>query len=212
MALAIFDVDGTLVAGPSTEKRLFWMLLAAGRLGPAQLRSFLATGLRGAAPHGWKGNKAYLAGLDQGEIAGLAAAWVARAAAAWWFAPCVERLRGHQAARDTVVLLTGTPQFVADPLARLLGVERAVGTLCAGDGSRFAAGAPLRHPFGAAKRALAREICAASGATAAEIVAYGDSVHDLPLLRFAGRPVAVRPDAGLAAAARAAGWEILGRR
>lgn len=212
LALALFDVDGTLVAGPSTEKRLFWMLLAAGRLGPAQLGAFLATGLRGAAPHGWKGNKAYLKGLPRADVAGLAAAWVARAAAGWWFAPCVERLRRHQAAGDRVVLLSGTPQFVADPLARLLGAESAVGTLCASEGSHFAAGPPVRHPFGAAKLALAREICAASGAAPSQVVAYGDSVHDLPLLHFAGRAVAVRPDAGLAAAARAAGWEILGRR
>lgn len=39
--------------------------------------------------------------------------------------------------------------------------------------------------------------------------AYGDSLHDLPLLTRVAHPVAVAPDAGLSKTARAAGWEIL---
>jgi phosphoserine phosphatase len=62
------------------------------------------------------------------------------------------------------------------------------------------------------KRVLAAGLCAEFGEPADAMLAYGDSVHDLPLLRFAGHPVAVRPDAGLLAAAKADGFEILGRR
>jgi phosphoserine phosphatase len=215
LALAIFDVDGTLVAGPSTEKRLFWMLLRAGRLGPRQLGAFLRFGTGHAGRtggHSWKRNKAYLAGLACDEVAALAARWVSRSAADWWYGPCVERLRRHLAAGDDVVLLTGTPQFVADALVKALGGGRAIGTLCAAEAGRFLASPPVRHPFGGAKLELARGLCAETGAAPADLVAYGDSVHDLPLLRFAGRAVAVRPDSGLAAAARVAGWEIIGRR
>ena len=215
MALALFDVDGTLIAGPSTEKRLFLLLLRTGRLGPAQVLAFLRFAAEHAADgtsHLWKRNKAYLDGLPCAEVEELAARWVAGSAARWWFAPCVARLRRHQADGDSVALLSGTPQFVADALASALGVNRAIGTLCATDAGRFRAHPPARHPFGAAKVTLAQALCIEYGVTASQVVAYGDSRHDLALLRFAGRPVAVRPDAGLRAAAGEAGWEILGRR
>jgi HAD superfamily hydrolase (TIGR01490 family) len=215
LALAVFDVDGTLVAGPSTEKRLFIELLVRGWLGPAQLLAFARFGVRHASAHGWhtwKKDKAYLAGLACADVEALVSAWVHRSAARWWFAPCLERLRLHQGAGDTVVLLSGTPQFLADALARELGVARAVGTLCATATGRFLADPPLRHPFGPDKVELVKALCAQLQVPAAGLFAYGDSFHDLPLLRLAGHPVAVRPDRALRAAAGAAGWEILGRR
>lgn len=215
MALAVFDVDGTLVAGPSTEKRLFLCLFRRGRLKPAQLSAFLRFGALHATEYGWhtwKKDKAYLAGLPCAEVEALVSQWVRRSAPRWWFPPCVERLRRHQAAGDTVVLLTGTPQFLADALARELGADHAIGTRCAAAAGRFLARPPLRHPFGSAKLELLEALCAELGVSESDLWAYGDSVHDLPLLRFAGRPVAVRPDAGLRAAAEAAGWEMLGRR
>ncbi|MEO7386577.1 MAG: HAD-IB family hydrolase [Gammaproteobacteria bacterium] len=215
MSLAVFDVDGTLVAGASTEKRLFAHLLRRGVLKPAQLMACLRFGARYWPEFGrqvWKKNKAYLAGLGCADMEALVDGWVQRSAPRWWFAPCVERLRRHQAVGDTVVLLSGTPQFVADALARELGVSRAIGTLCAAVGGRFLAEPPLRHPFGAGKRELVSGLCAEFGVPASDVFAYGDSLHDLPLLRFAGHPVAVRPDVALRREAVAATWEILGSR
>jgi phosphoserine phosphatase len=39
--------------------------------------------------------------------------------------------------------------------------------------------------------------------------AYADSISDLDLLRMVGHPVAVYPDAPLAALARERNWEVL---
>jgi len=71
---------------------------------------------------------------------------------------------------------------------------------------------PARHPFGPSKPELVRALCADLHVARTDLFAYGDSVHDLPLLRLAGHPVAVRPDRVLRAAAEAGGWETLGRR
>jgi HAD superfamily hydrolase (TIGR01490 family) len=215
LTLAIFDIDGTLVTGPSLEKRLFSLLFRHGRLGPTQLLAFARFGFRYAPEfgrHTMKKNKAYLTDLPCADVEALVSAWVRRAVPGWWYPPALARLREHQAAGDTVVLLSGTPQFVADALAHELGVARAIGTCCTTEAGRFCVDPPLVHPFGAAKRALAETLCAESGAGAAAMFAYGDSVHDLPLLHFAGHPVAVRPDAALLAVATAAGFEILGGR
>lgn len=215
MTLAIFDIDGTLVTGPSLEKRLFSLLFRHGWLGPTQLLAFVRFGIDHAPEfgrHTMKKNKAYLTGLRCADVDALASAWVRRASPGWWYPPALARLREHQAAGDTVVLLSGTPQFVADALARELGVTRAMGTCCTAEAGRFCADPPRVHPFGAEKRALAETLCAEFDTVAAAVFAYGDSVHDLPLLSLAGHPVAVRPDAALLVVATAAGFEILGGR
>jgi HAD superfamily hydrolase (TIGR01490 family) len=215
LALAIFDVDGTLITGPTLEKRLFFQLFRRGLLGPAQLLAFLRFGASHAAEFGrytMKKNKAYLAGLACADVEAVVSSWVERALPGWWYPPAVARLRRHQAAGDRVVLLSGAPQFVVDALARELGVARAIGTCCMARDGRFCADPPRVHPFGTEKRLLAAGLCAELAEPESAMYAYRDSVHDLPLLRFAGHPVAVRPDPGLLAAARTAGFEIVGGR
>lgn len=213
MRLAVFDIDGTLVAGPSTEKRFALHLARRGLLGPRQAFSYLGYLPRGLAQygrHGLKKNKAYLAGLGEAELARLASAWVVEALAGAWFAPCISRVHLHRQSGDAVALLSGTPQFVAEAIGRALGVETVFGTRCAVRDGRFQARAPLSHPFGAEKVAMAAEIAAAHGAALGDVVAYADSLYDLPLFLAVGRAVAVRPDERLALEARARGWEVIG--
>lgn len=213
--LALFDIDGTLVGGAATERRFALHLARAGRLGPRQALSFAAFALAGLPAwgrHVLKKDKAWLAGLALADVAALADAWAPPLLARAGFAPCIARLGRHRQAGDTVALLSGTPQFVADAIGRALGADVAVGTLCATRDGRFRASPPRRHPFGPEKLALAAELARSAGADLADAVVYADSAHDLPLLRAAGTAVAVRPDARLARAAAAAGWEILGAR
>lgn len=210
--LAIFDIDGTLVTGPSTERRLFRALLAAGRLGPRQLAAFAAFVPRHVPAFGrhvFRKNKAYLAGLPPAALVEFADRWVPRALAGAWFAPAVARLRAHLAAGDEVLLLSGTPDFVARAIARELGAPAWLGSWLRVDRGRFTAAPPVRHPFGTAKLDLARELCRTRRLALADVAAYGDSVHDLPLLVAVGQPVAVRPDAALARVARHHRWDIV---
>lgn len=213
MRLAVFDIDGTLVTGPSTEKRFALHLARSGRIGPRQAFAFLAFLVRHAPVYRklvLKKDKAYLSGMAEGDVASLASGWAEAALKEAWFEPCVARLRRHQQAGDRVVLLSGTPQFVAAAVARALGVEDVLGTRCDARDGRYLAGPPGRHPFADEKVAILREWARSRGVDGADIVAYGDSVHDLPLFEVAGKPVAVRPDEELAAVADARGWEVIG--
>ncbi|RMF98250.1 MAG: HAD-IB family hydrolase [Gammaproteobacteria bacterium] len=215
MRLAIFDIDGTLVSGASTERRFYLQLLRSGNQGPRQVLAAACFPLRWAPVYGsqvFKKNKAYLYRLRVAKVAALASAWVRRGLTAHWYEPCLQRLRWHRERGDRILLLSGTPQFIADQIARLVGADAAIGSLCARDDGRFRAAPPLRHPFGDEKLRLAEDWCREQGLELASAAAYGDSRHDLPLLTRVGRPVAVRPDAELQAAATEAGWEILGRR
>jgi phosphoserine phosphatase len=108
-----------------------------------------------------------------------------------------------------VVLLTGTPEFIAEPLARLLGAHSVCATRCARQDGIYTAEPPLLHPFGEAMVLLAREICREARSPLVEAVAYADSIHDLPLMLQVGRAVAAWPDAALGAIARKGDWLIL---
>jgi HAD superfamily hydrolase (TIGR01490 family) len=213
MGLAVFDIDGTLVTGPSTEKRFALHLARSGRLGPRQVLAFLAflpRQLPRFGRHALKKDKAYLAGLHEQDMRNLAAAWVKPALEHAWFEPCLARLRRHREAGDVVVLLSGTPQFVAAAIGAALGVEHVIGSDCAVNNGRFLARPPVSHPFGERKVSIVADLARSHGVDAPDITAYGDSIHDLPLFLSVGKPVAVRPDEALAAAADEAGWETLG--
>jgi phosphoserine phosphatase len=71
--------------------------------------------------------------------------------------------------------------------------------------------------YGEGKVAALRGFAADHDLELAECWAYSDSASDLPMLRTVGSPVAVNPDAELAAVAGSEGWRVmrfekLGRR
>lgn len=209
MSLVFVDLDGTLLRGASCERAFMARLARDGALGPRQGLAAALFVLRWAGVFGrqvFKKNKAWLTGLETAEIA--------RRAAAFDLAPrlrsalCAELAR-ERASGARLVLLTGAPDFLAAPIARAVGAEICCATLCAQARGRFTADPPLRHPFGPAKLALAREIAGRFGTPLALCAAYADSIHDAPLLAAVGRPVAVAPDRGLRALAKANGWRIL---
>jgi HAD superfamily hydrolase (TIGR01490 family) len=212
VTIAFFDVDGTLVRGASSEGRLILDLLRHGRLGPRQAGAalwFFARWCGTYGRHTAKRNKAYLAGLPVAEIESHAAGFVRERLAGHVRPPVVERMASHRERGDTVILLTGTPSFIAAPLAALLEADGYIGSRCAEAAGRFRADPPPCHPFAHDKVLLAERLCRHRGIALATCAAYGDSAYDLPLLERAGHPVAVAPDAALRQAALDSGWEIL---
>jgi HAD superfamily hydrolase (TIGR01490 family) len=211
MKLAIFDIDGTLVPG-STERRFWRYLVAQGRQGPRQILAYAWFLVRYLPRYGlavFKKNKAYLSGLAVEDIDALANEFVVRRVLPELYGPVVRRLEHHRRSGDTLVLLSGTLEPIAQALARALDVEHVYGTLCAERAGRYTAQPPLRHPFGTTKLLAAMELAAALDTDLHEASAYGDSRHDLPLLRGVGKAVAIRPDAPLIRVAYDNAWEIL---
>ncbi len=157
MKLAIFDIDGTLVEG-STERRFWRYLLKRGHQGPRQVLAYLLFWLRYFPVYRSqtaKNNKAYLYKLDTARVRALAERFVAEEILPRLYAPAVQRLQSHLRCGDTVVLLSGTLEPIARPLAKALGVEHVYATACRERDGRYLAGPPKVHPFGAAKLAIA---------------------------------------------------------
>jgi HAD superfamily phosphoserine phosphatase-like hydrolase len=215
MRLVIFDIDSTLVLGPTTERRFYLYLLRAGKLGPWQMAAYLFGLFLWLPRYGrdvLQKNKAYLTGLDEAEISRLAVCWAESKLSSAWFRPALERLRQHQAAGDHVILMSGTPAFIAVAIGAQLGIQYTIGSHCAVAAGRFTFQPLQQHPCGIEKLRLAEALAQANGFSRRQIVAYADSAHDAALLDWVGQPVAVRPDDRLAAIAAANGWEMLGRR
>lgn len=212
MACVFVDVDGTLIKGPSCEARFAAYLLRRGRLGTRQLAQaalFVPRFAPSFGRHVLKKNKAYLAGLEVEAIAASAEAFVRQELEPLLRPELVRRLEAHRGAGEVIVLLTGAPDFIARPLAELVGAELWRATKCERANGVYSAEPPAEHPFGAAKLAFAEEVCRQAGSRLSECAAYADSAYDLPLLERVGRPVAAHPDRALKRAARRAGWEVL---
>lgn len=212
MQLAIFDIDGTIVYGHSTERRFAAWLWRRGILryrGVAAFTGFLLRYLPQYGRHTAKKNKAWLAGLPLALVEEEARRFVAEEVRQWLVPAVVTRLRDHLAAGDRVVLLSGTLDCVAVALGKQLGVSDCVGTTCCIADGVFLSKPPQRHPFGNSKRELLGELCEQFSVSHTDVVAYGDSWHDVELLDAVGTPVAVNPDDRLRRLAEDRGWEIL---
>ena len=213
MALVFFDLDGTLIKGLSSEKRFFVFLLRGRILRLRQLVAFLIFTLRWFThlrKDVWKKNKAYLTGLRLNKIQHLAEQFVAQVLLPNLRPVVKRRLENHLAQGDIVVLLTGTPDFIAWPIAKQLGVTHIAATVCDTKNGFFTFSPPGIHPLGAAKLQIAEQMCRNFNTTLAKCTAYADSASDIALLASVSQPVAVYPDSKLRQIAKRRGWEIIG--
>jgi HAD superfamily hydrolase (TIGR01490 family) len=211
MRLVIFDLDGTLIHASS--ERLFARFLSAqGLLRRDQALAFAAFAFAHVFTYGrnvLRRDKAYLAGLARAQVDALAERFVEERLLRTLYRPALARLERHLASGDLVVLLTGTPDFIALPLGRRLGLEHVIATVCDERDGIFTHAPPRQHPLGAAKVRHAREFAARHGIALGSAVAYANARDDRFLLAEVGEAIAVRPDLGLRGVARRAGWEIL---
>jgi HAD superfamily phosphoserine phosphatase-like hydrolase len=118
----------------------------------------------------------------------------------------LQRVREHRALGHNTLLITGALDFVVAPLAPLFDE-----IVCARLGTRagrFTGEMVATPPTGEARAILMETWAASFGLGRDATVAYADSTSDLPMLEAAGHPVAVNPEAKLAAVARKRGWLV----
>lgn len=127
--------------------------------------------------------------------------------------PARALLRRHQAAGDTVVIVTATNEFVTRPIARAFGVDELIAIELERDARGEPTGAIQGTPsFREGKIARVEQWLAARGLDWSRVqhsTFYSDSINDLPLLEKVHEPVATNPDARLRAIALERGWRTL---
>ncbi len=212
MKLVLVDIDGTLVRGPSSERRFARYLREQRRIGAREATSFAWFALRYLPIYGsgvLRKNKAYLAGIPEAEARDLAEEFVNASLVHSLFEPACAKVRYHLQHGDEVWLLSGTLNFIAMSVARLLRLEHVIASECQLGNGKILARPPLTHPYGKAKLQIARQLCEEKSIAWDQVVAYADSWADRHLLEKVGQPIAVLPDKKLAALAAKRGWETI---
>jgi len=119
----------------------------------------------------------------------------------------IARVRAHRALGHRTILITGALDFVVEPLRPLFD-EVVCAELGQDARGRLTGRLEQLPPTGEARALVLAEYAAAERLDLGESVAYADSASDLPLLECVGFPVAVNPEARLAAIARRRGWHV----
>ncbi|MEY4138988.1 MAG: hypothetical protein RLZZ371_1170 [Pseudomonadota bacterium] len=119
----------------------------------------------------------------------------------------------HQAAGDTVVIVTATNEFVTRPIADAFGVAELIAIQLERDPQSGwyngeIAGTPS---FREGKVTRVEQWLSARGLSweTVEATFYSDSMNDIPLLEKVSHPVAANPEDRLRALALDRGWRIL---
>lgn len=131
-------------------------------------------------------------------------------------ANALELVRGHQAAGDTVVIITATNEFVTRPIAQAFGVTELLAIELERDGSAGGSGwytGAIRGvpSFREGKVTRLEQWMAERGLDwdGVHTTFYSDSINDVPLLEKADVAVATNPDERLRLLAQERQWRIL---
>jgi alcohol-forming fatty acyl-CoA reductase len=218
---AFFDLDGTLVAGPSLEWRFFAELRRRRAIATKNYFLWLREAAR-LAPQGLgmlqHVNKMYLRGVraDSAEMRIFAGA--PAMAPPRFLAVGVKRVAWHAAQGHTIVLVSGTLAPLARGAAAALAVKLTLRGLsgsievCATAleelGGRWTGRISGPAMFGEAKAKMVRRFAHEHGLTLERCYAYANSMNDLQMLQAVGRPIVVNPSQELHRFARQQGWPI----
>jgi HAD superfamily hydrolase (TIGR01490 family) len=211
-AAAIFDLDGTLLGGASAEMRLVRRALGDGALPVRRVAAGLVRAAwaraRGRTPT-LAACKAWFAGAPCAPLEALAVDVVYVELAPRLRPGLLAAMAEHRAGGACIVLLTGTPDLLAAPLARFLQVDVWAASRLERAAGHFTGRLAAPHPHGAGKRRLLLELAARHDLDLAASHAWADRTSDALHLDVVGRPHAVAPDRGLRRLARARGWSIV---
>ncbi len=217
MALAIFDLDNTLIGGDSDH---LWGQFVCAR-GLVNSEQFSAQNDQFYEDYK-SGNLDIIAYLRfalaplKGQPLDVLAQWhqdFMREMISPVMLPRAQQLiANHRSRGDELLIITATNEFITRPIAEALGIDNILG--CKAeiiDG--FYTGEPVGTPsFGAGKVTRLEEWLRDRETSLEGAYFYSDSHNDLPLLEQVDKPIAVDPDDALLARAQEAGWPVISLR
>ncbi len=209
---AFFDLDNTIVPGPAIEHRYFRLLWRQGLVGPRDLVRSAAVLLRNIPPFSFDPLRRFKAYLADKPIAAVEAS----TQNFFWEHVCPRiseqarlAIEEHRAQGHRLVLLTGSPEFIVEPLATYLKIDAVVAGQLEKSGELFTGRMIEPYPYRYGKRLAAERLAAEQDLDLGASFMYGDSPGDLPILEAVGHPRVVNPIRGMHRIARQRGWPIL---
>lgn len=212
MKIAVFDVDRTLVMGTSVEIQLVRFLLKKRLLPSANLiralfwiPRLLHRGFREA----FLRNKFYLTGLHAEQIRSLLPEFFEFQLKPLLSRKMLARMKALQGEGFTIILISGTLDFVLDFLIKRFGASGGMGTRVEIENGTFTGRVNGVYPFFTEKVTALNMVLERREVQFGESYGFADSWADVPLLSMFGHPVAMNPDWGLRKSAVKFGWPIV---
>lgn len=217
MALALFDLDNTLLGGDSDHAWGEFLcqkgivdttayrdandrFYAAYQAGTLDIRAYLAFAL---TP---------LVGEEPQTLAEWHSEFMRKHIAPMRLAKADALLDQHRRQGDTLLIITATNRFVTGPIAQWLGVDNLLATDPAMQDDRYTGAVDGIPCFREGKVTRLHTWLTQTGHTLEGSYFYSDSHNDLPLLEAVTHPVAVDADAELTRVARERGWPVISLR
>jgi phosphoserine phosphatase len=209
---AFFDIDGTLLPLPSLERRFVAELRSEGLIPARNYLQWMAEAVR-LAPrgilHSIHSNKAHLRNVPVRALSFRALAF---------FPDAIRRVAWHASQAHSVILVSGTLDFLARQAALALtlrlamrGVTAKIG-VCATRaeriGSCYTGKIVGAANFAEEKMISIRHIADENDFDLTRCYAYSDTAHDRWMLGAVGRPAAVNPSPELRRIAMLRHWPI----
>ncbi len=208
---ALFDVDNTLLPGEASEVRFFRFLWQRGLVGWSELTRSAAW-LVGHMPpfslHALRERKVYLAGKFSTNIESYAQEFCQAEMIGKVSVQGRTKLDEHRRAGHQLILVTGAPDFLIEPLAKFLGVTTVFAAKPEKRDSVYTGALIPPLPYGPGKRELILAHARKMSLDLAGSYAYGDSPGDHDLLELVGHPLVVNPIRGMARTAQRLGWPV----
>ena len=215
-ATAFFDVDGTIVDativhyyafyrtwGYSVSRRLLWTLgflpkvvyyMVLDKISRSRFNQVFYRQYRG---------------FERGECVSRSERLFNEVMRPRMFTGAVERIREHQQRGERVVLVTGSLDFIVEPLAEYTKADDLIALSMKEENGRLT-GEPEGPPIGDEEKArIVRDYAERRGIDLDRSYAYADSSSDRPMLDLVGHAVVVNPGGKLKKAAEAGGWEVV---
>ena len=213
MALAIFDLDETLIHGDCAT---LWSE-QMGRLGWVDPQSFMQRNNQLMEAYG-QGKLAMedfmdfslepLIGRTPEEVAHLVGPWVEDDIEPIIFSDATKTIAAHRKAGDRILVISASGTHLVKPIAERLGIDEVLGIELEVKGGIYTGKTlgTLTYREGKITRLL--EWLDAEEENLEGASFYSDSRNDLPLLLKVDHPHAVNPDPVLRAHAEEAGWPV----
>lgn len=124
------------------------------------------------------------------------------------FPEAISQIEEHREQGDQVVLLTGSLDFIVQPIAEFFGADSVLAPELVELGGRFMGELTTEPLIGEQKAIAMKKFCEQANIPLDICYAYSDSQSDLPMLDAVGNPVAVNPSKRLRKYALEENWEI----
>ncbi len=209
---AIFDFDGTIIAGYSATAFIREQV-RRGDLSPRQLAEIVAAMTSfGLGNLGFSGlmaiNAQFMRGIEESTYNEVGAQLYNKQIARLIYPESRALVDAHLARGHTVAIISSATPYQVEPAAADLGIEHVLCSQLEVSEGRFTGNAVKPLCFGQGKVDAAEGLAQRTGADLGRSFFYSDSTDDLQLLERVGHPRALNPGGKLAKVAGERGWPV----